>query len=503
MEPIAVTLRKENLEEHQSSYRQIMKATSLFGGVQIFNIIITIIRTKLIAVLLGPIGMGIAGLFNETINLIKGFTGFGLGTSAIKNIAAANASGNIKRVEEVVSVFKKMVWATGLLGFVVTLILSSKLSQLAFGNTTYTLSFILLSITLLVGQLSTGQSVILQGMRQLNYLAQSGMIGSVLGFLASIPLYYFFGKNGIVPAIIVTSFATLLLTWFYSRKVKVKKVFVTIEKTITEGKSMLSLGFMLSLSGLITQGTSYLVRIYISNKGGLADVGLYNAGFAIINSYVGLIFTAMSTDYYPRLSGVAYNNKKASKEINQQAEIALIIISPILCVFLVYINWAVVLLYSNKFVAVNEMIHWAALGIYFKAASWAIGYLLLAKGASKIFFWSELASNVYLLILNIAGYYYYGLTGLGISFIIAYFIYLIQMIILTKHLYDFKFQSEFVLLFIIQFILGLACFVVIKTTNGLISYVIGSFIIVASLLYSIYEMNKRVGLRAFLKRFKK
>ena len=59
---------------------------------------------------------------------------------------------------------------------------------------------------------------------------------------------------------------------------------------------MLKMGFLLSLSALITMGVSYLVTIYISAKSGLHEVGLYNAGFAIIGAYVGMIFSAMSVE---------------------------------------------------------------------------------------------------------------------------------------------------------------------------------------------------------------
>ena len=111
---------------------------------------------------------------------------------------------------------------------------------------------------------------------------------------------------------------------------------------------MLKMGLMLSLSGLISTGASYIVRVFISKTGSLDDVGLYNAGFAIIGTYVGLVFTAMSTDYYPRLSGVAHDNDKANLLINQQAEIAILIIAPILTVFIIFINWAVILLYSRE-----------------------------------------------------------------------------------------------------------------------------------------------------------
>jgi len=137
------------LNKEQQSYRQIFKATSLFGGVQVFNIVISIIRTKLIAVLLGPAGMGIAGLLTSTTGLVSGLTSFGLGTSAIRDVAAANEGGNPDRISVVVMVFRRLVWITGILGALVTLILSTWLSQFTFGNRNYTLLFIWLSVTLI------------------------------------------------------------------------------------------------------------------------------------------------------------------------------------------------------------------------------------------------------------------------------------------------------------------------------------------------------------------
>ena len=495
------------MAKQDSSYSQIFKATSIFGGVQVFSIIISIVRSKFIAVLLGPAGMGIAGLLNETVNLIRAITGFGLNTSAVQSVAAANATNNQHRIGEVVNVFRKWVWLTGLLGFMVTLVLAPWLSQLAFGNKNYTLAFVLISVSLLLSQIGEGQAVILQGMRQIKYLAQAGLAGSVLGLFTSIPLYYFFGQQGIVPAIVVTSATSLILTWYFAKKVNVQQVTVSREKALVEGKTMLTLGFMLSLSGLIAMGASYLVRIFISQKGGLVDVGLYNAGLAIINTYVGLIFAAMATDYFPRLAGVAHDNEKATNEINQQAEIALLIMSPILCVFIVYIHWAVIFLYSNKFIAVIEMINWAALGMFFKSISWAISFLLLAKGASKVFFWNELLANGYILGLNLLGYQYFGLTGLGISFFAGYILHTIHLTWVTARLYQFKFQQNFIWLFLIQFFFVLSCFVTLKLASGIAAYAIGSVFIVASTIYSFTEINKRVGLKAILvkvqTRFKK
>jgi O-antigen/teichoic acid export membrane protein len=473
-----------------------MKATSIFGGVQVFNIIIGIIRSKFIAVLLGPTGMGIAGLLTATTHMIAGLSSFGLGTSAVKDISTANATGNSFRISIIVTVFRRLVWITGLLGLLMTLLFSPWLSQITFGNKNYTWAFILISITLLLNQISTGQSVLLRGMRQIGYLAKSGLVGSALGLITTVPLYYLYGIQGIVPAIILTSIISLFLTWYFSRKLDIKSIFVSKTRTIAEGKGMLKMGFMISLSGLITMGAAYIVRIYISNNGGVDQVGLYNAGFAIINTYVGLIFTAMSTDYYPRLSAVADSNEKSKVVINQQAEIAILILAPVIMIFLIYINWVVILLYSTQFIPVNEMILYSALGMIFRAASWSIAFIFLAKGASKLYFWSELIANIYLLGFNLIGYKLWGLTGLGISFLTAYMLYLVQVYFVSRIKYEFNFTQGFYKIFGLQLLLAIMCFIAVKFTDTPYSYLVGSVLFVVSALYSYTELDKRLDFKS-------
>jgi O-antigen/teichoic acid export membrane protein len=482
-----------------NSYRQILKATSIFGGVQIFNIIISIIRSKAIAILLGPAGMGIAGLLTSSTGLISVLTNFGLGRSAVKNIAEANESNDIARISKVVHVLRKLVWASGLLGAILCFSFASYLSEFSFDNDSYTAAFKWLSITLLLNQLTSGQFVLLQGMRKLKLLAKSNLLGSVLGLIVSLPLYYFYNIKGIVPALILTAIFSLGSAWFFSRKIHIEKYRIGLEETKSISKDMLTMGFMLSLSGLMAVGASYIVRIFISNRGGIEDVGLYTAGFAIVNTYVGLVFSAMASDYYPRLSGIAHNNKKSIQLINQQAEIGVLILAPILAVFFIFINWIVVLLYSEKFIDVNEMIHWAALGIYFKVTSWSIGMIFMAKGAANIYFWNQVIANIYMLILNILGYYFFGLTGLGISFFVSYAFHLIQVFTISHYKYNFSFNPIFFKIFGFQFSIGLSCFLIIKFVPVQWAYSIGILLILVSCWYSYMELDKRIDIKNIIK----
>ncbi len=477
---------------NQSSYRQIMKATSLFGGVQFINILIQIIRSKIIAVLLGPTGIGILGLLNSTITMVKCGTDFGLGVSAVKDIALANESENNLKVSETVTIVRRLVWLTGTLGTLVVFFFSSWLSQVTFGNDDFTIAFIWISITLLFQQLTTGQFVILQGLRKLNLLAKANVLGSALALIFTVPLYYLYGLDGIVPGIIGTSLISLIVAWYYSKKIFVNFFSISYRQTFLGGKKILKMGFMISLSSLLVIGSSYLLRIFINKIGGIEQVGLYDAGFMIINTYVGLIFTAMSTDYFPRLSAVSESNNQCRQTINYQAEIAILILAPILIIFLIFIKEIIVILYSNQFVSIDKMIYWAAIGMFFKTATWAIGYILLAKSNSKVFFISELVTNIYTLAFNILGYYYYGLEGLGISFLISYVLSLIQVFLIAKIKYDFSFNNPFLKIFIIQFTMAILSFLLIYFVENSYLYFFGIILICLSSLFSYKELDYRI-----------
>ncbi|MCH6234323.1 O-antigen translocase [Cognataquiflexum rubidum] len=479
------------MSEERASYRQIMKATSIFGGVQVFNIIIALIRSKAIAILLGPTGIGVAGLLTSTTGMISSLTNFGLGTSAVKDIASAHSSENDAQLAKTTTVFKKLVWLTGILGTVLTIVFSPLLSELTFGNKNYTWSFVLIAITVLLGQLTNGQNVILQGTRNLKFLATANMVGSLLSLIITLPLYYFLGMDGIVPALVIMGFVTFLVAQYFGNKLKIRKILLTKSEVVKEGNSMLKLGFVLSLSGIITSIVAYVVRIYISNTGGLDDVGFYSAGFQIIGTYVGLVFTAMGTDFFPKLSAIALDENKVNSLVNQQSEITILVLGPILLFFILLINWVIILLYSENFLEIDDMMRWSALGMFFKAASWPLGFIFLAKGATGTFFKSELFFNFYFLVFNILGYKFFGLAGLGIAFLISYILVYIQVYLISYFKYKFIHGKIFFKLFLSQFCLAMFGFIIIQQPLGFINTLIMVIIVFTSIIISAFGLYRR------------
>lgn len=485
--------------ENKTSYRSIFKATTILGSVQLYQIVMTIIKSKFVAVLLGPAGVGIQGLYTTATGLVERFSCLGLGSSAVRNVADANASKDQDRINRVVSVLRKLVWFTGLLGMFLVIVLSPILSKASFGDYSHIVAFIILSVTLLINQQTSGQNVLLQGTRRLKDLGKASAIGVTLGLIISVPLFYFFGIEGIVPSIILTSLSTYLIARFFARKVQFNKVNISLRDAFSEGRSMMTMGIAMSLSSALATLCSYALRGSIRMMGGLEQVGLFTAGFALMTQYTGLIFTAMSTDFYPRLSAVNTDNEQCRKLVNQQSEIGLLILSPLMCICIIFIPFVVILLYSQKFLGANDFIVWSACGMLFKMASWAIGYILLAKGESKLFMITEFINSGYTLLLNLLGYKLGGLAGLGISSIFSFIIYWIMIYVIANKRYGFSYTKSFVHTFVIHLLLITGCLFCVYTLTPVWKYTVGTTITIVSGWISLHEMNKKMDLKAFVR----
>lgn len=482
------------LQNHTSSYRSIFKATSLFGGVQIYQILIGIIKQKFVAILLGTAGMGIQGLYQAAVQMVQSVTSMGLAQSAVRDVSEAYGAGDDHRIERTVAIVRRLVWITGLLGMAATMVLSPVLSKTSFGDYNYILPFIILSVILLLDQICVGQKVILQGMRRLKDLAKASAAGVTVGLFVSVPLYYFWGAKGIVPVLIASSLTALLLSWYYSRKVKVDKVSVTTHEALKGGGVMLKLGIAMSINAILGTLLTFVLRAFIRSTGGIEEVGLFAAGYAIMNTYVGMIFNAMSTDYFPRLSAVNKDNNRCCEIINQQGEIAVLILAPIIISCIILMPFLICLIYSEEFMPANEYISWAILGLMFKAASFAISYVFLAKAESKLFIVNEAVTKVYMISLEITGYYFYGLTGLGIAFLLTYFIYSAQVYVIARKRYGFRFSTSFRKVFVMQTFFVMISFGLLHVWKTEWIYFPLLLLFVICTLYSLRELNHRTDI---------
>ena len=474
----------------KTSYSKIASVTWLFGSAQLIVMISSIIRTKFVAIFLGTSGYGILSLYTSAIGLISSFSNLGIGTSAVRDLAEASSSNKSERIDKVVYVVRRLSWYTGLFGAIITAIFCRQISQVIFESQNFWSGILWLSITIFINQLTAANSAILRGLRRNKKLANANVTGAIFGLVISVPMYYLLGNKAIVPTIIISSIISFLRSWYFTKDIQIKKESIEGISIYTEGKLMIWTGILLSITTILTLTKALLIKLYIEKNGGINEVGLYQASFVIVNSYFGIIFSVMSTDYFPNLSVNKEKQEELKSIVNKQLVFGLSLLLPMISLFLLFNKQIISLLFSKSFAPAESLIAWSILGIVFKLFGWCHSYLLLSKGHNKVYFWNEFFAIIITLLISMIGYYFFKLEGLGIGFMLGFAYYAIQTHLICIKLYgNFIHLNSYLILLYSLFLTGFIFFLLLLNVSWIFLYLTGIIAITSS-----FVLYKRMGL---------
>ena len=478
----------------KDSYGQILKSSALIGGSSVLNIAIGIIRTKAMAVLLGADGFGLMGMYGSIANLAQSIAGMGINSSGVRQIAEAVGSGETERIARTAVVLRRTSVVLGIAGAVLLAVFSRQISTLTFGDDQHAVAVALLSLAVFFSLVSGGQGALIQGMRRIADLAKMGILGSFFGLLISIPLVYFLREKGVVPSIISIAAMTLITSWWYSRKVQIGLPAVTKSQVRHETAGLLKLGFAFMASAVLTLGAAYAVRTMVLRMVGLEAAGFYHAAWTLGGLYVGFILQAMGADFYPRLTGVARDNVECNRLVNEQAQISLLLAGPGVIATLTFASVVVTVFYSAEFGSAVEVLRWICLGTALQVITWPMGFIIVAKGAKKVFFLAELAWTVINVSFSWICVSSFGLKGAGVAFFASYAFHWLLIYPIVRRLSGFRWSvanCKVGLLFLSLITVVFSGFYVLPT---LLAMGIGTLAMILSSVYSIRVLVNLVSL---------
>lgn len=467
------------------TYTQILKSTMLMGGSSLVNVALSIIRNKALAVLLGPEGVGLIGLYGSIIDMAQAIAGLGVSGSGVRQIAEAAGTGDTEKIARSATALRRISMVLGLLGALLLAALAFPVSSFTFGDYLHAGGIALLSLAVFFRVVSAGQTALIQGMRNIGSLALINVLSGLFGTAVSIPLIYLFGTQAIAPSLVVIAAASILPTWWYSRKICTDRPPMSARQFGQEATALLRLGFAFMASGLLTFGAAYAIRIIVLKEGGVAAAGLYQAAWALGGLYAGFILQAMSTDFYPRLTATADNNAECNRLVNEQAEISLLLAGPGLLATLTLAPLVMNLFYSSEFHGAVELLRWICLGMMLRIVAWPMGFIVLAKGAQTIFFWTEVAATLvhvgfaWLLVPK------FGTPGAGMAFFGLYLWHSILIYVIVRRYTGFRWSPanrRHALLFLPASGLVFTAFFVLPPWSAM---VIGCVAVIVSGLYSL------------------
>jgi len=400
---------------------KIAKYILAFGSAQGLSMVINLVRNKLVALLLGPNGMGVMALYSSSLKFVQDSTNLGIASSGVKTISQEVDSDDSARMLGSIKVMRSWVAVSAIIGTLLCMLFSWLLSTTSFSDTSRTLHYVILSPVVGLSLIAAGEVAVLKATHKIKKVISLSLWTVILTLLISIPMFLFWKAKAIIPSLLAVALAQTLVTIGFSYK-EYKPQLSFSKETLKQGMPMIRLGLAFVVAAVVASGSEYLVRAFLNVYSSDTMVGLFNAGYMIAFTYAGAVFSATDSEYYPRISSMFGQNAKLediNTAIQRQIKVSLMIIVPMVIVLIIILPWIVPLLFSSKFVEVVPMAQFAISAMVVRAVYLPLAYVPLAKGDSKTFMLIESLSSLFLLICVVLGFLWMELLGSGIGLLVS------------------------------------------------------------------------------------
>jgi antigen flippase len=425
-----------------ASYVQILRSSSILGSAQAINYAIGLVRVKVVALLLGPSGVGLVGLYMSVVGAVQTVAQLGISDSGVREVAAAAGKADHADLRQTAVALRRVCWFTGVFGWLLAMVFSVPLSKWVFDSPAHAWAIAILGAAVLFEVLAGGQKALLQGVRRIGDLARIGVYSAILSTIVAIAVYYFVGERGIVPVLLAVSAIQLAVSWFFSRKVAVSGVEQKWYETWRRAQSLIKLGAPFMYGAVLGAGAGLAIRGMVVRELGLDAAGIYQAAWALSGMFGAFVLQALGTDFFPRLTAACSDNTQANRLINEQIEVGVLLALPPSLFAIAASPVLVWAFYSSQFLEAAQLIPWFVLGVFFQVVGWPSATTMPAKGASGWMWLSKTHGAIWQIGTVVVLLPSLGLVGVAGSFAVYTFAQLVIGQLIAKRLTGFRFAPN-------------------------------------------------------------
>ena len=491
------------MKEHsEDSYRHILKYTGLFGGVQGLVILISLVRNKAMAWLLGAGGMGFNALMMSVQTFAAQATNLGLSFGAVPKLSEEYEQGNDEQLNYFVQVIRLWSIIAALLGLLFCVVASGLVNNVTFTWGDHSLHYAMLGVSVSMMAIAGGETAVLKATRRMGSLARVQVYGVVGAVVLSVPLYYYWEQSGVVPAIVLISALNMLLTvWRSYRYFPLRLAFT--RRHLRDGFCMIKLGVSFMLAAAIGSGVEMAIRAFLNVEGGMVDVGFYNAAFMISITYAGMVFSSMETDYFPRLSAVNKDINATNETVNKQMEVSLLFLSPMLVALIMLLPVLIPMLFTRDFSPMVPMAQVAVLAMYFKVLTMPVAYITLARSRSIAYLLLESLYFLALVVAVVVGYRWQGIWGTGVALVVAHVVEFMAVNAYAYWQYSYRSTWRVAHYALVQMAIGALAYGVTLWLDGWTYWITEAALTLVSTAFSLYILHQKTHLwEALMRKFK-
>ena len=348
---------------------------AMLGFSQMATAFVSIVRNKILAVLLGPEGVGLFAQLAGFQSLASNAIPMGMQIGALKYFAASRATDRDSLPSYVATAGKAFFYLSAITA-AGCLIFIKPLSGWALGNSRLFLYMVppILGVPFVI-QTQLWNTYLQAGLEMKTY-SKVLLANSFCGLLVAVPLVFMWRQAGASVHLLTAAVIGFIIVRIAVSRSMGSELRAQIKKARFDFRIMRMLarfgganipGFALWLL------VPFLVRTQVIHSLGLQANGIYQAVFAISSQYLSIPVNALNTYALAKISQNLHNVKEINAEVNRTLKVAFVVNVPALMSILLLSGIMVRILYSHRFLGAVVLFPWQIAGDYCKFIAFATG----------------------------------------------------------------------------------------------------------------------------------
>ena len=429
-------------------HREIFRSTLLLGSGALITAVIGIVRLKAVALMVGPVGLGLLALLLNIIGVAAVIAGAGLNGSGVRQLAATRSQGTN---EELAATWRAILMETALLaiaGSLAVWLLRRPIAEhiVLRPELAGEVGWLAPAVGLTV--VSVTAVTLLNGYRRNADLASSQILGALLGTVGGLLALKAWGEDGLIAYVLLAPASALLVAGAYALRLPRPPARPGISAVRNQAAALLRLGLPYMLSGLAMNLALLATRTMVNDAIGAVALGLFSAVWIISVTYVNVAVQAMSVDFLPHFSSVSHDRERSATLLSAQIETALLLTAPLFLVAAATAPWLLQLAYSTAFMPAADLLRWQILGDVLKLVSWPLTIAMLASGRGKTFLATEAGASFFFVAFIWLTIDRLGLIAPGIAYFAMYAVHSTLLLALASRFLHFRMSGALVLLLV-------------------------------------------------------
>ncbi|WP_421414757.1 lipid III flippase WzxE [Serratia plymuthica] len=399
----------------------LAKASIWTAGSTLIKIGVGLLVVKLLAVAFGPSGVGQAGNFRQLITVLGVLSGAGIFNGITKYVAEYHQDPQWLRLA--VGTASTIVLGFSTLLALVFLFAAVPISIALFGHAEY------VNVVRAVAFIQMGIAyanlfmAVLKGYRDAMGNALAVIGGSLIGVVAYYLCFTLGGYEGALAGLaLVPALAVLPAGFMLWRRKTLPLSYLALawDKALA---SHLGKFTIMALITSVTLPVAYvMMRNLLASHYSWDEVGIWQGVSSISDAYLQFITASFTVYLLPTLSRL-----KEKSAISQEIVRSLKFVLPAVAAasFTVWLlrDFAIWLLFTDKFVAMRDLFAWQLVGDVLKVGAYVFGYLVIAKASLRFYILTEVSQFLLLTLFSHWLIPLHGALGAAQAYMATYIVY--------------------------------------------------------------------------------